>query len=177
MSRRRRTQGWSLVEVMFVVTASAALTVTLLQDAFFLARQQETLAGHADDLRVATDACDRLAREVRVARALASRTPDGRLRLGASALVTLGADGAVTALTLEGSAPRRRLVLTRYAPTGRRVLREDLGAIGDLTLRFDATSVEAVGAVTIDVRLPSRGGRGAPPVLSTRALVGGEVTR
>lgn len=172
----RRTRGWSLVELMFVITGAAALTVTLLQDALLLARQQEALAGHADDLRVAADACDRLAREVRVARALAARTPDGRLRLGASTLVTRGADGGVTALTLEGPAPRRRLVRTTYAPTGPRVLREDLGVVGDLTLRFDAASVDAVGAVTIDVALPSRGGRGAPPVLSTRALVGGEVS-
>ncbi len=174
MSRRG---GWTLVELMFVVTALSALTVTLLADASLLAGQQEALAGHADDLRVAADACDRLAREVRVARALASRTPDGAVRLGARALVTRAADGTVTALALEGDAPRRRLVRLVYAPAGARVLREDLGEVGDLTLRFDAPRVDEVTAVTLDVTLPSRGGRGAPPVLSTRALVGGEVSR
>ncbi len=99
------------------------------------------------------------------------------MRLGARALITRAADGGVTALALEGDGARRRLVRTTYSASGRRLRRDDLGEVGDLTLRFDAGRAEDVKAVTFDVTLPARGGRGAPPVLSTRALVGGEVAR
>ncbi|MBX3471452.1 MAG: hypothetical protein KF878_31755 [Planctomycetes bacterium] len=179
MSRASRSArgGWTLTELMVVLVASAAVSVTLMQDALRARRHQAELAGHADDLRVAVDACDLLAREVRVARALAARTPGGAVRLGARALVARGPDGRVTALTLEGDGPRRRLVRTVFGPSGRRLGREDLGAVGDLTLRFDAAQADAVTAVMIEVRLPARGGAGAPPVLATRALVGGEVAR
>lgn len=171
MSRR----GTSILELMVTTTLFMVLCVTLLADAGRVARQHEELAGHADDLGAAVAACDALAREVRLGRALVAATPDRAVRLGARALVAQAHDGAVVALSLEGDGPRRALVRRRWDPRGRLVATEGLGALGDLTLRFDAPRPADVRAVTIDVTLPARGGPAAPPVLSTRALVGGEV--
>ncbi|MCO5171116.1 MAG: hypothetical protein M9894_32740 [Planctomycetes bacterium] len=172
MSRRG---GHSLLELQVSVTLFMVLCLTLLADTGRLARQHQELAGHADDLGAATAACDALAGEVRRGRALVAASPDRAVRLGARALVTRAHDGAVVALSLEGDGPRRALVWRRWDPRGRLVATERLGALGDLTLRFDAGRPADVRAVTIDVALPARGGPAAPPVLSTRALVGGEV--
>lgn len=176
MSRQR---GTSLVEVMLVISMTAVLFMTVIQDAIVTGSHHRELAGHADDLRASIEQVDVLARETRCAVGLLARTPDDAVRLGARALVVRAADGGTLALSIEPGARhmRPRLVRRRYAPSGVLLARDDLGPVGELTLRFDAARASEVTAVTIDLVLPARTGPATPPALSTRALVGGEATR
>jgi hypothetical protein len=164
---------------MLVVAMVGVLLLTVTTDAVVMANHHRELAGHADDLRAAAEQVDLLARETRCAAALVGRTPDGAVRLGAGALVTRANDGGTLALSVEPGAAghRARLVRRRYDAAGALRLKEDLGPVGALTLRFDGARASEVSAVTIDLALPSRTGAAPPPTLSTRALVGGEVTR
>jgi len=176
MSRQR---GSSIVEMMLVVSMVGVLLTTVITDAIVIANHHKELAGHADDLRVSIEQCDVLARETRCAVALVARTPDGAVTLGARALVARTADGGTLAVSIEpgARAMRQRLVRRRYAASGGLVARDDLGPVGELTLRFDAQRASEVTAVTIDLVLAPRSGPATPPSLSTRALVGGEAGR
>lgn len=172
-----RRRGHTIIELSLVIVLLGVLMMTLLADGALMARQHAALAGHADDLRAAVRHVDLLAREVRCAAGLLPRSPDGAVRLGARALVTRTADGGALALSVEPTpdAARPHLLLRRYGPTGALVAREDLGLAGDLTLTYDAPRAAEVKAITIDLTLTPRGGRAAPPTLSTRALVRGDV--